>query len=89
MKLDIRRLAKGFWTSEYDDPELVDTILNEEVDIREIRRRCRYSHHSRPANHCRNRSITPGAPHIILKPDHLKYSSGRLLSRKYRSLMFS
>lgn len=50
MMLDIRQLARGVRAADYDDPAYLDSKHEEEeVDIRKLRRRCRYSHHSRPA----------------------------------------
>ncbi len=48
MKLDIRRLLNGIMATDYDDPAFMEGLETEEVDIRRLNRRCRYSHHLRP-----------------------------------------
>ncbi len=47
-KLDIRKLLNGIMATEYDDPPFMEPLDAEEVDIRRLNRRCRYSHHLRP-----------------------------------------
>ncbi len=88
MTLDVRRLIEGQVGKDYDDPWPQEPA--EEVDIRKLRNRCLYSHHStRPSLstvvHIYH-SITGRVQSYRLR---LKYSSGRLFSRKYRFLIES
>lgn len=87
MKLDIRKLAKSLG-GEYDGPWIseLETEEFEEVDVRKlVRGISRSSHSARP-----DRTIVsrPGA-YLLKPPTTLPYSSGRLLSRKYTSLIDS
>ena len=72
MKLDLKVLLTAVMLSDYDDPEFLDGMPSEEVDIRELRRRCRYSHHRCPAE-CRNQvshgRAPPYTPSIFYRRD--------------------